>query len=190
MASVKAKNTKVNKKENKSTNNVAPFEIDYEKLAEAIVKAEVKAKEELKNKTINTSVKKQRSIKESIRNFWKLMTIKREEIEDDSITFAFLKLGVELIVLVAELALFLFGLVWLFTPLIVNYIGTKATIFEIAVLMFYGLLMLIYSRLLRVSRLEIDRLNDREYLNAIVGSFMGIVGTIIALLEFVRSVRR
>lgn len=181
---VEKKNAKRSSITEKNSKKVSVFEIDYDKLAEAIVKA----KEETKDISANKTQSNKKEIKDVFKLFWKLITLKKNEINDDSMTFAFLKLATEGIVLIAELILYLFGVSCLLSPFLIGTDQTSFSLGGIIILVIYGLLMIIYARFLRVSRLEIDRLNDREYLNTIIGSFLGIIGTIIAIIELIRSV--
>ena len=171
---------------------------DYDKLAEAIVKAEIKANENLKNMEKEEDIKKLEEWRLTtgynpgnklsyITSIFKLMFVKKKDIKDDRTTLAFIKVSTEVMILIGECFLYLFcvaNLCIFINPSMIssnNYATTRISTLVMAIPVF------VFARMLRISRFEIDNMENKDHLNAIVGSFMGVIGTIIALISLFRG---
>ncbi len=175
------------------------IDFDYDKLAKAIVKAEIEAKkqEELdkqnKQKQQNIALLKKYGYKEGsiLSKVWANVRIvlfpKKEDIKGEYTTISLLQLSAETLLLIGECFLYLFcttGLVLFFKPSIID--NSNETITRVTVVL-VGTIAFVIARVLNTSRYEIEKMRDRDYINAIVGSIMTVVATIIALIEVVRG---
>lgn len=174
-------------------------EIDYDKLAKAIVSAqnqvdEDKAKEQDKQKEerlkewhkivhykeCSENSGKIKMFLYNIRNvvcaFYVLITFKRENAKNDSITFSLFQSVTSILFSAIE---------WLF------YMITVSIVLVIIknnkpVWLIYGLVSFIFARIFRAASFEIDNMKDRQYLIAIfssITSFLALIITIIALFK-------
>lgn len=190
-----------NKKEQQSTSHNyienINVDIDYDKLAKAIVIAqnqvdEDKAKEQEKQKEERLkewheivhykecpkNSGKMKTILYSIRNFvWGfcvLMTFKRKNAENVSITFNLLRLVTSIMFSIIELFLYY-----------IACLSIRKVVQDQPVWMICVLGSIIFARFFRVATFEIDNMNDRQYIIAIfsaITSFLALVIAVIALL--------
>lgn len=177
------------------------FEIDYDKLAEAIVSAEIKAKNEIEEREKNekADVLLSRVAKYDhifgiklpliLAYFWMMICIKRKDIESDETTLGLLHFSTEYILNIAEYIIYLFIAVAIYKMPQVNIPKGLDGFITVLIIVVILLIMFFFARSLRISRFEIENIKDRDYLNTISGSLMTVFATIIAIIEFLRSIR-
>lgn len=182
------------KKKTTTSKKPSLSEIDYDKLTAAIVKAHIEI--DKKAKEIESQEKEQKTAEwrkaigydpnRKITHFTstiKMLFVSKEAIKGDKTTMLFLKLATEMMLYIGEWFLYFLsisGVVALFKPQIIGLFNTLPFYVSISLIAVFAF---IFARLLRISRLEIDNIEDRNYLNDIIGSFMAVVGTILALIS-------
>lgn len=192
----KAKNnTKAPVKENAKVE----IAIDYDKLADAIVKAEAKAIEDKKKKELEdreahrNKVLTKYGYKEGnkLSKIWAslmlMLRAKREDIEGDETTFSFLQLSVEYVLLIGEYFLYMFCAAGVYAFINPSVLSVDSTVFSRIVLVVICVPVFFGAKAIKVARFEIDKMKDRDYMNAVVGSFMAIIATIVALISLFRG---
>ncbi len=192
---------------NKSNNStyVRP-DIDYNKLAEAIVKAHKKIKEteekdakrrekeERKEwldiigyKEIELNLpwhkKKLQSIKNDFATLKVVFTFKAENAKTPRLTFELMRLGTGLIYGISEWLLYLLGAFFIASPFIMKdkYFFDYGNIG-------IGFLSIFFGKIIRIAKLEVENVNDKEMLNTIFSANMTFVGIVLAIIAIVIEV--
>ena len=182
------------KKKTNSVTKKAVTEIDYDKLTEAIVKAHMEIEEKAKENELREKERKATEWRKAIgynpnkkithfTSTLKMLFVNKDAIKGDKTTMLFLKMATEMMLNIGEWFLYLLaltGIVAVFKP---QVIGLNNTISFYITTVLTVIFVFVFARLLRISRLEIDNIEDRNYLNDVIGSFMAVVGTILALIS-------
>lgn len=182
-----------------------PVEIDYEKLADAIVAAH----ERIEKETTRTSAEDIRHWQEVIgrkdyshiknrvkraclnginfvRCTLKLLFLKKKDAKTDRTTFVLLKTLLVDIFSLAKWFLYLLA----FSLTLSSFYDTaqqKIGVTFNGLYIFYALFAWIVARMFRLAALEVDNMEDRNYLLAIFSSVTSFVAMILALIAlFVR----
>lgn len=173
----------------------ANVEIDYDKLAEAIVKAEEVAKEKADSlqKEKSVALRKQFGYDESkplslpLANIKMLLFANRKDLTGNSVGYGLLQSATESLLILGEFLLYLVCVSLLYVIFIQNNGQEASLAVKIVTFVITFVPSLFVARALRLFRFEIDNMQDRDCLNAIIGSLMAIVGTFVALFELFGS---
>ncbi len=175
------------------------IDLDYETLAKAIVKAEREADEIKERKEKSDREKKRNELLKKYgykeekphSRFWaysKLICLARKkDAQDDIATVSMMKMVAETVLQAGELLLYVMIAASVYG--FINPPGGSLSVAIVRILFVFILLeSFLFSRFLRISRFEIDKLEDREYINAVVSSIMAVVGTLIAIIALFKGI--
>lgn len=194
------------KQQSKSQNYIENInvDIDYDKLAKAIIKAqnqvdEDKAKEHERQKEERlkewhkivhykecpeNSGRTKRflySIRNAILGFWSLCTIKKENINEDKMTFALLQLAGSSIFSVISFLLYIITfaiIVFLLSDSMNdNILANAQPVFAV-----YAILTLLFASIFRIAAFEIEKIKNKDYLISIISVTTSIVAMIVAII--------
>ena len=184
---------------NEQPNITVNIDFDYEMLAKAIVKAqrevdEIKEqKEQSDREEKRNELLKKYGYKEDKPHsrFWANLVLiclaRKKDAQDDIATVSMMKMVAEIVLQAAELLLYVMiaaSVYGLFNPPVGSLNKIVVRILFILIL-FESFL---FSRFLRISRFEIEKLEDREYINAVVSSILAVVGTLIAIIALFKGI--
>ncbi len=172
--------------------------IDYEKLANAIVKAQDEAENKREQQIQNdkeAAVKKWQGkigLKEDkplsyISAFFKMLCLGKKDVDGDRVTttllmfiakgiMQFVMLGMFSIMIVSIIGAFIAG----------KYIGGNVIIVRIE-LVLLAFICFTFGNLFRISSYEIEKMDNKDYLNTLLTSVLTILGTIIAIISLVKE---
>lgn len=181
-------------------------DIDYDKLAEAIVKAhqkvqdieekcaERKDKEERKEwqKTIGYIeypetekgfLKKWHSMRNDWAVFCSAMTFKAEYAKKPRVAFELMRLATSSLYRLCEILLYILGLAIMFVAV------CAATISPIGFACIpIGTIAWFFARIVRIAKLEVENITDKDILNTLFGANMTFLGVILAMVAIVIEV--
>ncbi len=184
---------------------VVKQEIDYDKLADAIVKAQIDFKvyekneaekqEEIDRKNWRKIIgykeieenwtrrkKKWQAFKNDCATLKSVFTFKAENAKTPRLAFELMRLGTGMIYGICEWTLYLLGMFFIVFPFIskdvflLNYgnIGL-------------GFLSILFGKIIRIAKLEVENVKDKEMLNMIFSANMTFVSVILAVIAIVIS---
>ena len=191
----------MNKKEIESIKSLIKshnVEIDYEKLSDAIAKAQVKAdedkekKEHEKNREAiekwqNTIGLKEEKTFSYVKAFFRMLCLKKKDIDGDRITttlLMFIAKGIMQFVMLCMFLLMVVSIVGIFV--IGSYTNGNITLARIELLM-VSFMCFTFGNLFRISSYEIEKMENKDYLNTILTSILAILGTVIAIISLVKG---
>lgn len=173
------------------------FDIDYTKLADAIVKAQNKATADIEKKKQDAEqaemIKWQNTIGLKSNKpfsyftaFWKLMFLRKKDVVGDHVTttlLMFIAKGLMQLVM-----LLMFAVVFICVMGIImagRYFTGNLVIIRIELLIL-AIIFFILGNLFRVSSYEIEKMENKDYLNTILTSILTIFGTVLAVISLVK----
>lgn len=184
---------------------VVKQEIDYDKLADAIVKAQIDFKVYEKNeaekqeeidrknwrKIIGYEVidqnwtwrkKKWQAIKNDWATLKSVFTFKVENAKTPRLTFELMRLGTGMIYGICEWTLYLLGMFFIVSP----FISKDAFLLNYGNIGL-GFLSILFGKIIRIAKLEVENVKDKEMLNMIFSANMTFVSVILAVIAIVIS---
>lgn len=191
---------------NRSTNSTyVRTDIDYDKLAEAIVKAhkEIKTSEEKEAKKQEKEERKEwyriigykeidenwtwrrkkwQSFKNDCATLKSVFTFKAENAKTPRLAFELMRLGTGMIYGICEWTLYLLGMFFIVFPFI-----SKDVFFLDYGNIGLGFLSIFFGKIIRIAKLEVENVKDKEMLNMIFSANMTFVGVILAVIAIVIS---
>lgn len=191
---------------NKNKSNQQQYlktDIDYDKLAEAIVIAhqKIKAKEEKEAEDKRNTERKEwleaigckpfseneKWIKRqlySLRNVGatiiSLFTFKRKNAKNPRLSFELMRLGATAVYGICELMLYILAVSFVVYMIIAN--GTAGSI---CLAVMYGFIAVLFARIVRIARMEVENCKDKEMLNMVFSANMTFVGTVLTAISLV-----
>lgn len=178
-------------------------DINYDKLAEAIVKAyktiktteekesEKQSKEERKewlniigykeySEGENWLLKKWHSMKNDFATLKCIFTFKAKDAKTPRLTFELIRLGTGLIYGLCEFLLYLLGAFFVVSPFVLQ--DTIPIDYAYIAL---GFLSVFFARIIRIAKLEVENIKDKELLNMIFSANMTFWGVILAVIAII-----
>lgn len=191
---------------NKNKSNQQQYlktDIDYDKLAEAIVKAHKKIKSQEEKETEDKRNaerqewlkiigckdypdnekwlrRKRHEFKSNCAVLKSLFTFKRKDAKTPRLSFELMRLGAVAVYGLCEVLLYLFALL-----LSVSAVMANENIAEMCFFFAYGFVAVLFARIIRIARFEIDNIKDREMLNTIFSATMAFIGVILAVIALI-----
>lgn len=185
---------------------VVKQEIDYDKLADAIVKAQIDFKvyekneaekqEEIDRKSWRKIIgyeeidqnwtwrkKKWQAFKNGVFTLKAIFFFKAENAKTPRLTFELIRLGTGMIYNLCEWCLYC--LCFLF---IIAIFSLKANIFTAIEYTVLAIMSAIFGKIIRIAKLEVENIKDKEILNMIFSANMAFVGVILAAIAIIIEV--
>lgn len=178
-------------------------DIDYDKLAEAIVKAhkKIKAQEE-KEAEDKRNTERQEWLKiigcrdypdneKWLRRKWHefknncavlktLFTFKKKDAKTPRLSFELMRLGATAVYGICELLLYMMAVSFVVYTIIAN-----ETAGSIYLSVAYGFITVLFARIIRIARFEIENIKDKEMLNTIFSATMAFIGVVLAVIALI-----
>ena len=154
-------------------------------IANAIVEAD-----EIKEKKEKEIKKAQSAKRKGFRGFLKLMFCPKKVVEGDFTTTSLLKQTMIFLLQVVAIVLLLWGIALLaIVPLshILDNIGTlpwTALFYAVP----FGILSLLFARVFHISSLEIEKIDDSNYVFGAFASFSAIISVVISIIALIKGV--
>lgn len=183
-------------------NNQQKVEIDYEQLVKTIVKSQeiIEEKKQKKiqhdNEQNNIKWREKFGIKEYSENenfikkifhnicsvikiYWKLLTFKEKDIIDDHVTFNLMKLSLTSIFAIFQYVLYLFYIVLIIAAITSETVNGNYIC--IAIISF------VFAQIFRLSKLEIEKIKDKNYLISILSAVTCFIAMIVAIVALFKG---
>ena len=190
------------KKSQSQESTIKVTEIDYDKLAKSITKAILESRNEedkqieQKEEEINRNWHKTIGLQEhteneklfkrigiSISNFFHFLKVfvfyKKSYAKDTRMAFAFMAMISSVIFEVLELLFIAISVAVIYLVVI-----KTVSIWFLSIL----LLTLFFANLMRIIRMEIDQMENREMINMVFSSLMAFIAALFTVLSFIRTV--
>ena len=174
------------------------FSINSEELADAIVKAQEKAEN---NRTQKIQADKEAAVKRwqntiglredkplsYVTAFFKLLCLKKKDVDGDRVTttlLMFIAKGIMQFVMFGMFSITILSIVGIFIA--EKYIGGNVILVKIE-LVALAFICFTFGNLFRISSYEIEKIDNKDYLNTILTSVLTILGTIIAIISLAKG---
>lgn len=174
------------------------IEIDYDKLAKAIVKANAEAEHKKKEERERKEAEDEKRIKEilgekdfshikrkTVREFrraynsfkvmLRILTLSREKAEYFDALFP-------LIGMLTSFLLFVIGLAFYALAGIALYVSFQYGLFAFTYGIMFALLFIMFARIIRIARFEIERIEDASHLMNISMTIISVVTLVLAVI--------
>lgn len=130
-----------------------------------------------------------KNILNGIKVIFKIFFMPKKYIKGDRASIGLLKFFLSLFFDIVSVVLLLLGLYLIFIIHFQHFFinTTKLTIFSNIISILYGFLILILSRMFRMASIEIEQIEDRNYIFGVFASVTSMISIIIAVIALLKG---